>query len=418
VRPRPEERILRPAEPAGPPPVGIRLAAIDEVELRIEKLVAGGDGLARYEGVPVFVPRSAPGDRVRARLTERRPDYGRAEVIEVLDPGPGRREPPCPHFSECGGCDLQHLDERTQLEWKARATLETLAKLSKLALPPPREIVAGTAWGYRLRTSVHVEAGPDGAARVGYHARGSHRLVEVDRCPVLVPELERAVTTLGERLTAPLPPRVDLAAGDGGEIAAAPPAGGHAGGELVRRVAGHELQFDARGFFQGHAGLLDELVDRVVGPWTGETAFDLYAGVGLFALPLAGRYGRVTVVEGDRIAARLARKNARVARLESIDVVAQAVDTWIVEGLPPGVDRVVVDPPRAGLGRAVRAALVSRRPARVTYVSCHPAALARDLAELAYAFEVESLVLVDLFPQTGQMEVVVQLVARPGGAEE
>jgi 23S rRNA (uracil1939-C5)-methyltransferase len=186
---------------------------------------------------------------------------------------------------------------------------------------------------------------------------------------------------------------------------------------LVRRVAGHELHFDARGFFQGHAGLLDELVDRVVGPWTGETAFDLYGGVGLFALPLASRYARVTAVEGDRIAARLARRNARVARLDTIDVVAQAVDTWIVDGLPAGVDRVVVDPPRAGLGRAVRAALVARRPARVTYVSCHPAALARDLAELAYGFEVESLVLVDLFPQTGQIEVVAQLVARAVGAE-
>src|SRR5690606_19550394 len=150
-----------------------------------------------------------------------RPDYGRAEIVELLAPGAGRREPPCPHFARCGGCDLQHLDERTQLEWKARATLETLAKLSKQPLPPPREIVAGAAWGYRLRTSVHVEAGPDGAARVGYHERGSHRLVEVARCPVLVPELERAVVTLAGRLAPPLPPRVDLAAGDGDEIAAA-----------------------------------------------------------------------------------------------------------------------------------------------------------------------------------------------------
>lgn len=384
----------------------------------IEKLVAGGDGLARFEGVPIFVARTAPGDRVRVRLTERRPDYGRAEVVALLAAGPGRREPPCPHFAECGGCDLQHLDERTQLEWKARATLETLAKLSKQPLPPPREILAGAAWGYRLRTSVHVQAGTDGAARVGYHARGSHRLVEVERCPVLLPELERAVVTLARRLSPPLPPRVDLAAGESGEIATAPPAGGYPGGELVRRVGGHELGFDARGFFQGHAGLLDELVDRVVGPWTGGSAYDLYGGVGLFALPLAGRYRRVLAVEGDRAAVRLARRNARAAKLESIEVVAQAVETWIVDGLPEGVDRVVVDPPRAGLARPVRAALVARRPARLTYVSCHPAALARDLAELAATFEIESLVLVDLFPQTGQMEVVVQLVARGGGAQE
>jgi 23S rRNA (uracil1939-C5)-methyltransferase len=393
---------------SGRPPAGVRLIEVEELELRIEKLVAGGDGLARYEGVPLFVPRSAPGDRIRARVVERRPDYGRAEILEVLEPGPGRREPPCPHFGECGGCDLQHLDEETQLRGVATAVVETLRRLSGLDLPAPREVLAGTPWGYRLRTQVHTAADASGV-RVGYHARGSRRLVPIRRCPVLVPELEREVVELAGRLGEPPPRRIDLAAGDGGAVASSPPLPGLGGGDLRRRVGEFEYAYDARCFFQGHAGLLEPLVERVTGPWTGETAFDLYGGVGLFALPLSRRYRRVVLVEGDRVAVRYARRNVRVARAESVETVGQAIESWIGRGLPDDADRVVVDPPRPGLSTVVRRLLVSRAPRRLTYVSCHPAALARDLRELAERYRVESVVLAHLFPQTGHMETVVQL---------
>ena len=393
---------------SGRTPAGLRLIEVEELEVTIEKLVAGGDGLARFEGVPLFVPRSAPGDRVRVRVVERRPDYGRAEIVEILEPGPGRREPPCPHFGECGGCDLQHLDEETQLRGVATAVVETLRRLSGLDLPAPREVLAGTSWAYRLRTQVHTRS-DDTGIRVGYHARGSRRLVPVERCPVLVPELEREVVGLPRRLEAPAPPRIDLAAGDGGEVASSPPLPGLGGGDLRRRVGEFEYAYDARCFFQGHAGLLEPLVDRVTGSWTGEVAFDLYGGVGLFALPLSRRYRRVVLVEGERVAVRYARKNVRLARAAAVEVVGQAVESWIGRGLPDDADRVVVDPPRPGLTPIVRRLLVSRSPRRLTYVSCHPAALARDLRELAERFRVESIVLAHLFPQTGHMEAVVQL---------
>ena len=397
--------------PAGGPAAGARLAELDELELTIERLVAGGEGMARFEGIPIFVPLAAPGDRLRARLVERRPGYGRAEILEILAPGPGRREAPCPHFAACGGCDLQHIEDALQLRYKGVAALETLHRLSGVELPPPAEVLAGAAWGYRLRTQVHTRAAGAGA-EVGYHARGSRRLVPVERCPVLVPELERAVTTLAGRLEAPFAPRIDLAAGDDGTIAASPASGGIAGGELRRRVAGDELAFDARCFFQGHAGLIEALVARVVGPWEGDAAIDLYGGVGLFALSLARRYRTVTLVEGDRGAVRYARKNARLAHAGGVEVVGQAVESWVGRHLPDGAERVVVDPPRDGLALVVRRLLVSRAPARLTYVSCHPAALARDLKELAEVFAVESLVLVDLFPQTGHVEIVLQMVRR------
>jgi len=399
----------READPApSSPPAGLALTSVDEIELDIEKLVAGGDGLGRWQGIPLFVPRSAPGDRVRVRISERRASFGRAEIVEILSPGTGRRPPPCVHFADCGGCDLQHLDERTQLRAKCAAALETLRRLSRQPLPAPREIVAGEPFGYRLRTQVHLETTPSGIA-VGYHARGSRRLVPISACPVLAPELEAAVLGLAGALEPPVPSRVDLALGDGGEVAAAPPLAALQGRELVRRIGEFDYRYDARCFFQGHVGLLPRFVELVVGAAEGELAYDLYGGVGLFALPLARRYRRVVMVEGDRVATRYARKNIEAARAGGVEVETRAVESWIARGLHFGADRVVVDPPREGLPPAVRRLLLARPPRRLTYVSCHPAALARDLAELATGFAIESLVFVDLFPQTGHLETIVQL---------
>jgi 23S rRNA (uracil1939-C5)-methyltransferase len=393
---------------------GLRLAEIDELELAIEKLVAGGDGMGRFEGIPIFVPRSAPGDRARVRLVERRPGYGRAEIVELLAPGPGRRDPPCPHFGVCGGCDLQHLEDRLQTRLKAEALEETLRRLSGLALPRPSAVLSGESWGYRLRTQVHTRRAGDGV-QVGYYQRRSRDLVAVRACPILRPELEREVVTLARRLPSDAPARIDLTLGDDERLSTAPPVSGLPQGEISRRVAGFDYTFDARCFFQGHAGLLDALADAVVGDEEGELAIDLYGGVGLFALPLARHYRRVVTVEGDRVASRFARRNARANRCAGVEAVNQAVESWVVTGLPDGADRVVVDPPRDGLSTTVRGLLAARAPRRLTYVSCHPAALARDLRELAPRFAVESIVLVDLFPQTGHMEAVAQLVAR--GAE-
>lgn len=405
------------------PSAGLRLSELEELELTIEKLVAGGDGIGRFEGIPIFVPRSAPGDRVRVRLFERKPDYGRAEIVSLLSPGPGRREPPCPHFARCGGCDLQHLEDDMQLRLKSEAVLDTVRRISGLAIPEPSAVVAGRSWGYRLRTQVHTR-GVHGGFEVGYFARRSRELVPVAVCPILVPQLETEVVTLGRRLPDKAPSRIDIACGDGEHVSYAPLIEGLPHGELKRRIGSFEYRFDARCFFQGHAGLLEELVEVVVGPSTGGSAADLYGGVGLFSLPLARRYDRVVMVEGDRIATRFARKNARAHFPEAptpsgssgaaagLEIVGQAVETWVATGLAESFDRIVVDPPRDGLSAAVRRLLVERPPRRLTYVSCHPAALGRDLRELSQAMEIESLVLLDLFPQTGHMEAVLQLTRR------
>jgi 23S rRNA (uracil1939-C5)-methyltransferase len=401
------ERAAAPGPPK-PPPAGARLAEIDEIEVEVEKLVAGGDGLARVLEVPVFIPRSAPGDRLRIRLTERRADYGRAEIVEILSPGPGRRPDPHPELAATGTCDLQHIEDALQPRLKAAAVMETLVRLGGLKVPDDFSMVTGDPWGYRLRTAVDPVGG---GVRVGYHARGSHEVVPLTRCALLVPELDELLARIPAALEGEPPHRIDLAAGDDGRVSVAPLIPGLPHGEVSTTVGEIVLSYDARTFFQGHRGLLPQLVERAVGPWEGDEAFDLYGGVGLFSLPLSRRYSRVTSVDGDPIAARFARNNARRNHAQRLEVVPQAIESWIGR-LPRHPARVIVDPPRAGLTVKVRRALLASVPRRLTYVSCHAATLARDLVDLLAAYEVESLTLMDLFPQTGHMEAVVQLVER------
>lgn len=392
--------------------MGARLAGVEEIDVRIEKLVAGGEGLARVEGVPVFVPRSAPGDLLKVQITERHTDYGRAEIVEILEPGPARRPDPAPELSFTGICDLQHIDDRTQPLLKAAAVKETLERLGKFTLPPKVELIAAEPWGYRLRTQVHTDTDPaTGAIRVGYHVRGTNDVIPVARCPLLVPELEALLADLPQHLGPGSPRRLDLAAGDGGAVTVAPVVPGLPHGEVSTQVGEFTYFYDARCFFQSHRGMLPRLVEATVGAWEGETAVDLYAGAGLFSLPLARRYKRVIAVESDALGTRFARMNVRRNRLTNVEVVGQSVESWIAE-MPDRVDRVVVDPPRGGLSWDALRVLVDRQPARITYVSCHPAALARDLRRLQKAYEAESLAFVDLFPQTGHMEVLVQLVRK------
>ncbi len=387
----------------------MRFAAVDELEVVVEKLVAGGEGLARVDGVPLFIPRAAPGDRLRVRVVERHTDYGRAAIVEVLQGGPGRRPDPYPELARTGICDLQHIDDGLQPLLKAAAVRETLERLGRFALPAHIEVSAGQPWGYRLRTQLHTAPDPAGGpARVGYRARGTHELIAVARCPLLVPELEELLGELPVLLAGVPGRRLDLAAGDGGAVTAAPLVEGLPHGEVSMTVGEFSYAYDARCFFQGHRQLLARFVELAVGTGEGEEAFDLYGGVGLFSLPLARRYGRVVSVEADRVASRYARNNARTHRLPQLQCVAQVIESWI-ETLPERPDRVVVDPPRGGLSARVRQVLVARRARQLTYVSCDAATLARDLRQLAAAYTIQSIHLIDLFPQTGHMETIVQL---------
>ena len=200
----------------------------------------------------------------------------------------------------------------------------------------------------------------------------------------------------------------------------APSSDGLPRGEVHSQVGGLVYHYDADCFFQGHRQLLPKLVDLTLGPVedgeSDEVAYDLFAGVGLFSLPLCQRFRAVVAIEGERIAARFARRNARRNELSNLTVETQAVESWI-EKLPKDAARVIVDPPRVGLSPRVRQVLGACRPRRLTYVSCDSATLARDLRDLRRHFRLASLALLDMFPQTGHLEVVAQLVARGADVE-
>ena len=145
------------SEPSAREPVGRRLAELDEIELTIDRLVSGGEGLGRFEGIPIFVPRSAPGDRLRVQLTERRPHYGRARILDVLEPGEGRREPPCSHYSQCGGCDLQHIEDDLQSKFKAAAMFLELRALAHLRSGENDAALEDLRLSFRLIGSIRSE---------------------------------------------------------------------------------------------------------------------------------------------------------------------------------------------------------------------------------------------------------------------
>lgn len=412
------------------------------LEVVIEKLVTGGLGLARHAGLTVMVPLTAPGDRARVRIVEQRATWARGELVELLEAGPGRRTPPCPHYARCGGCDLQHLDEDTQVALKLQAALETLARLGGVRLEQPPAVVRGAAWAYRRRAQLHVGAESEGdgsrGARIGHHARASHELVALERCPILVPALEQRLHDDAARLaisraTSSLPAggqaRLELAAGDGGSWTgrldgAQSPGAALPGDPVEVRVGRFSYRFDASCFFQAHAGLLEELVEAALGPAHADSdgatrpageAADLYAGVGLFTLPLAARHTRVHAVESEPASVAFLAQNAERNGVTNLTLHAERVEDAAAR-LPRGLARVLIDPPRAGLSPAVRQALLALRPAQLTYVSCDIATLARDLRALAPAYALQELTLLDLFPQTSHLEAVAQLRQVAGGA--
>lgn len=437
----------------------------------IEKLIYGGDGLARVpaqgherRGKTVFVPYVLPGELVEARVVEERKGYTRAEAEQILTPSPARIAPHCPHFGRCGGCSYQHMDYAAQVQQKSLILRETLMRGARVELPEI-QTHAGEPWGFRNRTRLKFAFEPEFA--LGYFRHGSHELEAVHECPISSPLINRAVALLwemAEELSAqPLLREVQFFANhDDSELlvelfvhftakaqdfaplakllrermpeiagvvifAGGAPEGDledgsfEAAKQLLRAgaphvegsryitygVGEHEYRVSAGAFFQTNRFLAEKLVELVTAGREGKSAMDLFCGVGLFSLPLAGRFARVTAVEiapysfAD-LEANIGKGSIQKVRGTTEDFLRTARGRW---------DLAVVDPPRAGLGeRAVRYLGALQMP-RITYVSCDPATLARDLSVLLSAgYTVEAAHMVDLFPQTYHMESILQLI--------
>jgi 23S rRNA (uracil1939-C5)-methyltransferase len=423
----------------------------DVVELDVEKAVYRGQGLGRHEGQVVFVPRALPGDRVRVRIEAGTGGFVRGRIEQLLGPAPGRRPAPCPLFDRCGGCAYQGYDYAGQLALKEAVLRETLAR-GRVEWAGPIVVHPSSEVGWRMRASLHVHYGADGL-RLGLHEEGSHRVTDLETCLQLSPAMNAAQRALAKGLArrpdwARHVQDVDLGeAPDGGQLVASletdlePPAaaalagladdapsltglGVVAGAGRGRRfmplrgepwidatVQGLRLRAHVRSFFQGNRFLLDDLVAAVTGLTpAGGSVLDLYAGVGLFALPLAARAERVRGIEIDAGAVGDAERNVERSGLANVRIERGDVAAAL-RALEAGADeRVVLDPPRAGAGADVVRAVAQRRPLSIVYVSCDPATLARDLKGFAAeGYLPQAVELFDLFPDTFHLETVVAL---------
>ena len=400
----------------------------DVVTVSTQGWAHGGEAVGRLpEGKACFVGYAIPGETVRVRVEEVHKRWARGTAVEVLEASPHRVEPPCPHFGpdRCGGCQLQHIAPDHQRTLKARVLTEQLQRLGKVEAPPVAGVDAVPGgWPDGYRAWARMAADPQG--RLGFRRPGSHEINPVDRCLLLTDDAQRLREGAGDGWTGV--EEVHLIAGDdAGLLTISPGAGGvppapdgpfgvalqGAGAPapirppeaVTIRVHDRPLRVSAGAFFQAGPAAAAALVDAVLAAAdvvAGETALDLYAGVGLLSAALAAAGARVTAVESSRQATEDARHNLGGTGAEVITAdVAEAVTE-----LDP-VDVVVLDPPRTGAGRTVAAAVARLARRRVVYVACDPAALARDTRVLLDAgLSLTGVQGVDVFGHTSHVEAV------------
>jgi len=399
---------------------------IEEViEVVTERIAYGGDAIARFDGMVIFIPFAAPGERLRVRVIERKKNFARAVIEEILDPSPSRREPPCQYFGVCGGCQLQHIDYESQLKAKTEFIRESLIRIGRIEWSDPIEIRSASEFGYRSRAQIKLDRASKDSRQihVGFNRAGSHAVCDVESCMVLAPELDEALSQLRSKIETDSPvkrsvtePRlltdIDIAAGDS-EIAFEPALPGLPASAIERRIGNYLYQFSPSTFFQTNALLLEEMIGEATGAASGELAIDLYAGVGLFTLPLAKQYRKVIGVESDHRAARFARRNISTNNIANVQFHNARVEDWPRQFRSRNVsdrpDMILLDPPRTGAQSAID--LIAKLNARrICYVSCDPTTLARDLRVLCDAgYRLNRITAFDLFPQTYHVETVVRL---------
>ena len=378
-------------------------------DVEIERILPGGVGLAHAAGKTVFVSLAAPGDTVRVQVEREQGNILFASVVEVLTPSPVRIDPPCPYFGRCGGCDFQQLTYEAQLAAKAEIISDCLQRIARLDHVPEIAVQPSPkTWRYRVRATWQIDQDQQ---RIGYYERGSRRVCDVADCAVLMPQLQETLECVRTTDWTDFPPdlkHLDAVAGDNG-VSLSPEFAEFYTNELSLRVGDEVYRYNAESFFQINPALVGEMIAFALNDVRGATALDLYCGVGLFTLPLARRFEKVAGVEANSKAVRFARRNVEHAQLGNVRVVNANVSDWI-RSTARAVDFVLLDPPRAGAESVVIKGILNLRPERISYVSCDPATLARDLKKLiAAGYAIDAIRGFDLFPQTHHVETVVLL---------
>lgn len=403
----------------------------EKATLKLTGMAHGGEALGRWGDRTLFVPYAIPGERVLVEIVEEHQRYAHTRLLEVLEPSPARQTPPCPYFGAegCGGCQWQHITYPVQVSLKGRVMVDQLQRIGKLAEPPVLEPLADDqGWEYRNHSRFRLTP----AGRPGFLSANSHHVIPVDDCLILHPLLSNLLASL--ELTLPelewLELRAGTATGDlmlvlqtvddePPELAVDFPLSivqvRHDGAVLpligldyiTEVVHGREFRISATSFYQVNSAQAERLVDLVLAALElqgDEQVVDAYCGIGLFTAFLSERAARVTGIELSEEASADARYN--LAGSENVEWLTGPVELLLGTVAHP-VDAIVLDPPREGLERRALDALAAHRPARIAYVSCDPATLARDTRRLTEAgYTLAWVQPVDLFPQTYHLENV------------
>jgi len=429
----------------------------DELQLLIEKMVYGGDGLSHAAGNTVFVPFVLPGEQIKAETVSRKKKLVWAKALEVGQAHAERVKPFCPHFGACGGCHYQHASYEEQVRLKLEILRETLSRMGSVNWAGEIKTHTSQPTHYRNRAQWAVRHANPRA--LGYFLPESNTIMPVDRCDILSPALADTFSRLQEiTRSGSLPEEVleiEAFADSTDTKIALNVAFKHFGasatqltklfrdalptleslllldqktnrfelsgpGYLIQQAGGYEFRVSHLSFFQVNRFLIDDLLKTVIGGVKGDSTLDLYAGVGFFTLPLAKQFQRVVSVDANLSATRNLRENAEKAGLA---VVAESAHTEeYLQKTSEKPDFVVLDPPRAGLGQSAAHKLAELGASEIAYLSCDPSTLARDLAVLLqtprkpaelpepkHRYEIASVDFFDLFPQTFHIETLVRL---------
>jgi 23S rRNA (uracil1939-C5)-methyltransferase len=407
-------------------------------DLKIERIVPNGLGIAFAENLTFFVPLVASGDKVRVFVEKQTGKIAFASVVEILEPSPHRVEPPCPYFGTCGGCDFQQLNYQSQLAAKLEIIRDCLRRIGKIEWQREIKIYQSPdEWRYRTRAQWKREK-----SKLGYFKRSSHRVCDVAECPILTRSLQETLTDL-RRESAPrdfaeakavaanqkVSLKLELAENStdfdenfyaaNTELAetnrSASAVSKLKSDEISLTIGGFTYFFSADVFFQVNHALLPQFVETAIATSAarGRTALDLYCGVGLFSLPLGEKFARVVGVEGSAASINFAERNASNANLENLQFEIGFVGDWLEKNAENlnDVDFVLLDPPRSGAEKETLSAIKKLNPPQICYVSCNPATLARDLRILLEneKYKIEKIDAFDFFPQTHHVETVVGL---------
>ncbi|MEO0083707.1 MAG: 23S rRNA (uracil(1939)-C(5))-methyltransferase RlmD [candidate division WOR-3 bacterium] len=436
---------------------------VNEFECNIEKVVYGGIGICSYNNIKVFVPYTAPDDKLIVKVKDRKHNYWLADIKKIITPSPVRTQPLCQYYTVCGGCSLQHINYQSQLKIKSEYVLESLCRIGHINIEQYPIITPSIPFHYRNKTQFPLERY---GQKIGFYQRGSHRVVDITKCllhPPIFDDLRWAIKqklkltkasiynennhtgnlrhliirqgaktneiliifvtrtpVLERKIYDSLPAKFDNIVGIIQNIN--PERTNRILGRKNKILFGRDYNFEyilnkkfkisVNSFFQINTLQTENIVmtlrQLINSP---ENLLDLYCGVGLFSICLADKCKKVIGIELEQQAINDAIENLKINGINNVEFICGPVEKKIQNF--GNIDTVIIDPPRKGCAEDLLLHISKLKPKQIIYISCNPTTLARDLAVLArYEYQLKELRLFDMFPQTFHIESMVKLVPK------